>query len=168
MKSIISNTFLSQLLLLPLVLSSPVPKPPGTCSTSPHNVVDCIHKYKVEIVSNSSPDFQSAVHPFNTRLPWEPLAVTIPKTSTEVSIAVQCARIHKVKVAARSGGHSYGGYSIGGQDGSLVIDLLNFHDIKVDQKTGVATVGPAVRVGNLATTLYENGKRGLAFGTCPG
>jgi len=156
--------------LLPLVLSSPIPHSAGdhgTCSSKPHNVVDCIHKYKVEIVTNSSPEFQSAVHPFNTRVPFEPLAVTIPKTASEVSIAVQCARIYKVKVAARSGGHSYGGYNLGGKDGSLVIDLLNFHQIKVNEDTGVAEVGPAARVGNLATELYKYG-RGLAFGTCPG
>ena len=156
------------LLLAQLGAASPAGKPPGTCSPRPHNVVDCISKQHVEIVTNTSADFSAAVHPFNTRVPWEPLAVTIPKNAKEVSIAVKCAKTYGVKVAARSGGHSYGGYDLGGRDGSLVIDLLNFYDISLDPTTNIASVGPAVRLGNLATELFKKGKRGIAFGTCPG
>ena len=161
-------TTFALILLAQLGAASPARGPPRTCSTRPHSVVDCISKKQVEIVTSTSEDFSAAVHPFNTRVPWEPLAVTIPKNSNEVSIAVKCAKKFGVKVAARSGGHSYGGYNLGGRDGSLVIDLLNFHDISLDPVTHIASVGPAVRLGNLATELFAQGKRGIAFGTCPG
>lgn len=156
------------LLLTRFSVASPVVNPPETCSTKPHEVVDCISKQHIEIVTDASPDFSAAVHPFNTRVPWKPLAVTIPKNAKEVSIAVKCAKGSSVKVAARSGGHSYGGYDLGGQDGSLVIDLLNFHDISLDPATNIVAVDPAVRLGNLATELFNKGRRGIAFGTCPG
>lgn len=41
------------------------------------------------------------------------------------------------------------------------------NSIAVDAN-GVAAVGSGVRLGNLALGLYNQGKRALPFGTCPG
>lgn len=58
-------------------------------------------------------------------------------------------------------------FSLGGQDGSMVIDLQAFNSISVGQ-SGVAQVGSGVRLGNMALGLYDQGKRALPHGVCPG
>lgn len=49
----------------------------------------------------------------------------------------------------------------------MVVDLENFQTITVDVN-GVAIVGAGVRLGNLALGLYNQAKRALPHGTCPG
>jgi FAD/FMN-containing dehydrogenase len=71
-------------------------------------------------------------------------------------------------VNPKSGGPSYAGHSLGGEDGHLVIDLKYFRDTKVDPMTNIATIGPGARLGNVALDLFAQGQRALAHGTCPG
>ena len=116
----------------------------------------------------SSPDFPALAKPYNLRLAYTPAVIVVPTTTKHVSDAVVCASQNGVKVQAKGGGHSYASYSSGGQNGSMVIDLENFHDISVDAK-GIAKVGGGVRLGNLALGIYNNDlKRALPHGTCPG
>lgn len=49
----------------------------------------------------------------------------------------------------------------------MMIDLQSFQNISVDAN-GLATVGGGVRLGNLATGIYNIAKRALPHGTCPG
>ena len=49
-----------------------------------------------------------------------------------------------------------------------MIFLESFQDIKLDDATGIATVGGGVRLGNLAQGIWDQGKRALSHGTCPG
>ena len=70
-------------------------------------------------------------------------------------------------VNARSGGHSYAGYGLGGVNGHLVIDLLKIKDIVVDQETGTAVVGAGNRLGDIALGLFDQGGRAIPHGTCP-
>ena len=78
-----------------------------------------------------------------------------PTTSAQVSQAIDCANKFNVKVATRSGGHSYSANGLGGADGSLVIDVKNFNRIVLNKATGIATVGAGARLGDIATELYE-------------
>ncbi|KAJ7483147.1 hypothetical protein FB451DRAFT_1393288 [Mycena latifolia] len=64
-----------------------------------------------------------------------PVAVTRPTTSEDVAKIVQCAVASAVKVQARSGGHSYGNYGIGGEDGAVVVDMMNFQQFTMDTST---------------------------------
>jgi hypothetical protein len=100
-------------------------------------------------------------------LAYKPAAIILPTTAQQVSDAVVCAGKNNLKVQARSGGHSYASFSTGGKDGSVVIDLQNFQTINVNS-AGVATVGGGVRLGNLATGIYNQAQRALPHGTCPG
>lgn len=50
----------------------------------------------------------------------------------------------------------------------MMIDLQGMHDINVDTATNIAKVGGGVRLGNLAQGIYDQGKRALPHGTCPG
>ncbi|KAF1997187.1 Glucooligosaccharide oxidase [Amniculicola lignicola CBS 123094] len=116
----------------------------------------------------NDPAYGDLTEPFNLRLQYKPIAIVIPTTNQHVQDAVVAAGKCGVKVQAKSGGHSYASFSSGGQDGSMMIDLQSFQEVTVDQNTGIATVGAGVRIGNLAQGIWDQGKRALPHGTCPG
>lgn len=113
-------------------------------------------------------NFKELARPYNRHFLYKPAAISVPNTPEDISKAVSCAGSNDVKVQARSGGHSYAAYSLGGQNGSLVIDLRNFQTVVVDEGTGVATVGAGVRLGTLASELFRQGERAVPHGTIPG
>ncbi|KAF8459293.1 hypothetical protein BDZ91DRAFT_777538 [Kalaharituber pfeilii] len=131
-------------------------------------LAECLDDYNVEGLTTVSSDWNSIIAPFNLRLPYKPVAVALPKTPAEVSIALKCAKKYGVKVQARGGGHSYGAMALGGQDGSFMIDMNRFNKIEIDPATQIVKVGAGVRLGNLALALYNAGGRALPHGVCPG
>ncbi|KAI5863319.1 putative glucooligosaccharide oxidase [Durotheca rogersii] len=110
----------------------------------------------------------SWVNRYNLDIPVEPIAVTRPQTAQDVSDFVKCAVTNDVKVQAKSGGHSYANYGLGGQDGELVIDLVNLQDFSIDRNTWRATIGGGTRLSKVSDLLHDNGKRAISHGTCPG
>ena len=56
-------------------------------------------------------------------------------------------------------------YGLGGQKGSLVIDLSGLDSITVDGDTAI--VGAGNRLGDVAEALYNNGQKAIPHGTCP-
>ncbi|KAM0299408.1 hypothetical protein HYE67_007744 [Fusarium culmorum] len=106
--------------------------------------------------------------PFNLEFPVVPAAVIRPQTVIQVAETVKCATKHGVKVQALSGGHSYGNYGLGGEDGAISIDLDNFKDFSMNNKTWYATFGAGMNLGELDEHLHANGRRAIAHGTCPG
>lgn len=137
--------------------------------TKAHTTLEeCLDAYTVTGLTPSDSSWSSTIAPYNLRLPWQPAGVAIPTTPEEVAAALSCAKKYKVKVQPRGGGHSYGAMSLGGKDGSLMIDMNRFNKIQLDNATKVAKVGAGVRLGNLATALYNQGGRALPHGTCPG
>ena len=90
-----------------------------------------------------------------------PLAVVQPLDAKDVSQVVQWAHKTGVHIVAKSGGHSYGGYST---TPGVVVDLSKLASVRV--VANQAVVGPAARLGNIYNTL---GAHGLAIpaGTCP-
>lgn len=144
-----------------------------------HAVVDCLEKYYGPTILTAADGqaFTEAIIPFNLRLHYTPALIVYPSNPIELADAVRCAsgshpgygKAHDsvLKVQARSGGHSYAAFGLGGRNGSMVIDLAKFKDIKVDSN-GVAAVGGGNKLGTLAEQLYAQGKRALPHGTCPG
>jgi FAD/FMN-containing dehydrogenase len=49
-----------------------------------------------------------------------------------------------------------------------VVDLQALQNIDLDETTGIAKVGGGVRLGNLAQGVWDQGKRAISHGTCPG
>ncbi|KAF2119173.1 hypothetical protein BDV96DRAFT_610934 [Lophiotrema nucula] len=131
-------------------------------------VSDCLGQNDVPVYWQSAPEFPELAEPFNTRLNYTPLVIVVPTTAKHVQDAVVCASHCGVKVQARGGGHSYASYSSGGKNGSMVINLEELHDVTLDTSTNIAKVGGGVRLGNLAQKIYDQGKRALPHGTCPG
>ncbi|CAG8619718.1 11470_t:CDS:2, partial [Acaulospora colombiana] len=110
---------------------------------------------------------RTAVKPYNWDIPITPVAVTRPVTTKQLSRVVQCASASGVKVQARSGGHSYANYCLGGESGALVIDMKNFQKFEMDTNNWFATFGSGTRLGDLTDRLYNHGARTIAHGTCP-
>lgn len=109
----------------------------------------------------------SHVKPYNLDIPVTPAAVTYPKTSEQVAAIVKCAVDNSLKVQPRCGGHSYANYGIGGQDGSIVVDLKNFQQFSMDKTSWQATIGGGTLLSDVTKRLHDNGKRAMAHGTCP-
>ena len=81
----------------------------------------------------------------------------------DVQLAVETAATSKLPIAARSGGHSYAGYSTPNQ--GLVVDLAKMTGVDV-RPDGTVLVGAGTRLIDLYTALAEAG-RCLPAGTCP-
>ncbi|KAJ7497965.1 hypothetical protein B0H11DRAFT_1998040 [Mycena galericulata] len=107
------------------------------------------------------------VKTYNTHIPITPAAVTRPTTADDISKIVQCAVASSVKVQARSGGHSYGNYGIGGEDNAVVVDMVNFQQFSMDNTTWQATIGAGTLLADVTTRLHDAGGRAIAHGTCP-
>jgi FAD/FMN-containing dehydrogenase len=116
----------------------------------------------------SDPFYQlSHVKPYNLDVPKTPAAVTYPHTTSQIGRIVKCAVDHNLKVQARCGGHSYGNYCLGGTEGTIVVDMRNFQQFKMDTLTWQATIGGGTLLGEVTKRLHDNGKRAMAHGTCP-
>ncbi|MEV0464983.1 FAD-dependent oxidoreductase [Nocardia tengchongensis] len=97
---------------------------------------------------------------FDTRTP---AAVAQVANASDVQACVNAAASARIRVAARSGGHSYGGYST--PDNGLVVDLgaMNGVEVKPD---GTAIIGAGARLMDVYSTLAKAG-RCLPAGSCP-
>jgi hypothetical protein len=93
-----------------------------------------------------------------------PLAVLKARNAADVRAAVRWSARHGVKIAARSGGHSYAGYST--VDGGLVVDLSNLNGIAVSADRRTVQVGAGTRLIDMYSALA---RRGLTVpgGSCP-
>jgi hypothetical protein len=103
---------------------------------------------------------------FNLRQPSRrPAAVLRAADVADVAAGVRLARREGLRVAVRSGGHSWGAWSL--RDDTLLIDLAAFTSLSYDPGTGIVTAGPAVRGGlDLDPFLAVRG-RFFAGGHCP-
>ena len=93
-----------------------------------------------------------------------PRAVVFCQTPQDVAATVSFARRHGIPLAARSGGHSFGGYSA--PTGAIVADVSRMRQIRVAPDRRTAVLGPGVLNTDMYSTL---GPAGLAIpgGTCP-
>lgn len=92
-----------------------------------------------------------------------PLAVLSVAGVADVQAAVRFAREHDVPLAVRSGGHSYAGWSSGGNPRALVIDLRPLSAVRVNGSQ--ATLGAGVSLAVAYAGLADAG-RAIAGGSC--
>lgn len=122
----------------------------------------------LDAVRNDSTLFWEAAQGNNQRFHYHPVAVAYPIDAKQVSIVIKCASQNgNVQVTARSGGHSFAGFSSGGQDGALIVDLANMNQTITDGPNALAHLGPASLLGDVVKALWADGKRGMPHGTCP-
>ncbi len=131
-------------------------------------LVDCLAQAGVPVDASGSADYLLDATPFNLRLNYTPVAVAGVTTTKHIQDAVACARQLGIKANAKCGGHSYASFGLGGEDGHLIVELTRMNKVVLDNTTGIATAEGGTRLGHLATELYNQGKRAISHGTCPG
>jgi len=108
-------------------------------------------------------DYPQAAQSYNPRFDnHQPAAIARCTTVADVQRCVEVARNARMPIAARSGGHSYAGYS--SPDNGLVVDLGPMADVKVDGDKAV--IGGGARLMEVYATLANAG-RALPAGSCP-
>jgi FAD/FMN-containing dehydrogenase len=119
-----------------------------------------------EVLLPNSPQFGTAKQVFNTNYNGStPAAIVTPKSAADVQKAMAFAAANNLKVAPRSGGHSYIGASTA--NGAMVLDLRQLAgEANYDAATGQVTVTPATSLYTMHRTLAAAG-RGIPTGTCP-
>jgi len=118
------------------------------------------------LLPDNGAQFAAAKQVFNTNYNSSTPAAIVPvKSPADVQKAMAFAAAHKLKVAPRSGGHSYVGASTA--NGTMVLDLRQLPGgINYDAATGNVTVTPATTLYELHQALAAAG-RGIPTGTCP-
>lgn len=128
--------------------------------------VTCLDTAGVPYVDESSPDWADASTAYNLNVPVTPYAVVQAKTTEHIQDAVRCAVEGGLKVAAKSGGHSYASMGLGGEDGHLVIQLDQMYGVKVSDD-GTAVINAGSRMGYTTLELFDQGQRALSMGSGP-
>ncbi|KAI1131750.1 hypothetical protein F5Y10DRAFT_285684 [Nemania abortiva] len=145
-----------------------VPAPPG--------LQTCLNKVcagRSNCVRYSGTDnyryYTDWIRPWNLVHEVVPAAVVRPNSAEQVAAVVKCGAEHNVKVQAKSGGHSYANYGLGGRDGAISIDLENFQYVELDtaEDSWQARVGGGTRLGKVDDELNKK-RRSFAHGVCPG
>jgi FAD/FMN-containing dehydrogenase len=115
-----------------------------------------------DLIVRGSSGYAQARKLYNTRFDGaRPLAIAYCESATDVARAISWARTNHVPLTARSGGHSYGGYSTGP---GLVIDVSRMHAVTL--ANGIATVGAGAQLIDIYTALAQAG-RTIPGGSCP-
>jgi FAD/FMN-containing dehydrogenase len=108
--------------------------------------------------------YPEAARPYNAALaPRRPLAIVRAANADDVATCVRLAGGRGVPLAARSGGHSYEGWST--PDGGVVLDVSGLRGVRV-RSDGTAVVGSGARLTDVYTALAASG-RALPGGSCP-
>ncbi|KAK3366153.1 hypothetical protein B0T24DRAFT_414925 [Lasiosphaeria ovina] len=131
-------------------------------------LADCLSKSGVPTDALGTDDWKLDVAPYNLRLNFTPVGIAVPTTPKHVQDAVACAAKLGVKANAKCGGHSYGSFGLGGEDGHLTIEMDRMNKVVLDNTTGIATIEGGSRLGHVAWELYNQGNRAFSHGTCPG
>jgi FAD/FMN-containing dehydrogenase len=118
------------------------------------------------VIRPSSAEYGPAKNVFNTRFADStPAAVVTVRSTDDVQKAVEFAAKDSIKIAARSGGHSYIGASAA--NGAVIIDLRQLPGgITYDDGSGLATVPAGADLDSVQTTLAAHG-RSIPSGSCP-
>ncbi|QQQ73701.1 FAD-binding oxidoreductase [Saccharothrix sp. 6-C] len=108
--------------------------------------------------------YDTVRRPYNTVYAHRrPAAVALCADESDVARCLDFAARERIPVAARSGGHSYAGYSV--PENGLVIDLSALRAVRVDHR-GRAEVGAGTRMIDLYDELARTGRL-LPAGSCP-
>ncbi len=117
------------------------------------------------VIQRGSRGFAGAAHVYNERFDSVlPRAVARPVDAEDVRDAVRWLVQNRVSMRARSGGHSYAGYST--LSGGVVLDLRNLRRVRVDRRAGTATIGAGAQLIDVYSALARAGAT-VPAGSCP-
>ena len=107
------------------------------------------------VVYPGDPGWDDARKDFNQRFDVQPRAVVYCQDVTDVANAIRWAREHHVPLRARSGRHSYEGYSL--VENGLIVDVGDIDHVKVDRDAGMAQIGAGIYMLECSERLGEVG-----------
>jgi FAD/FMN-containing dehydrogenase len=117
------------------------------------------------VIKRGSPGFAPASEVYNelydSLLPDQ---IARPLDPTDVQAALRWLVEQNVPLRARSGGHSYAGYST--RAGGTVLDLRNLNTIEVDGSMRTATIGAGSQLIDVYSALSRAGVT-IPAGSCP-
>jgi FAD/FMN-containing dehydrogenase len=117
-----------------------------------------------DLVVRGSSGYAQARLLFDTRFDSiRPLAVAFCEGVEDIQRALRWARRYDVRIAARSGGHSYGGYSTAA--GGLLVDVGRMAGIRVNRASRTAAIGAGARLGGVYESLARAGVT-IPAGSC--
>ncbi|KAF9439144.1 hypothetical protein BGZ76_010737 [Entomortierella beljakovae] len=128
-------------------------------------LLTCLKPLGSKVLPPGTSDYTKQRYAFDLRYDFLPEVVVLAKSAADVQVAVKCAKAANVAVTPRSGGHSFEGYCVGGQNGALVLDLGALNTVNVEGST--AKVGAGIRLGKLYLDLFNQGGWAINAGTCP-
>jgi FAD/FMN-containing dehydrogenase len=117
-----------------------------------------------KLIRPGDPAYPTAKQLFDPRFDYlHPAAIAECRSASDVQQSIQFARNHGLPFTARSGGHSYAGYSSGS---GLVCDVGHLSSVSVNAAAKTATIGAGARLVDIYAVLAQHG---LAFagGSCP-
>ncbi len=117
-----------------------------------------------ELLLPDAAAFESNRKLFNTRFDAiRPAAVARCRTARDVRACLSFARRSDIPVHARSGRHSYAGWSTGP---GLVIDVSAMNQVRLPAGSTIATIGAGAKLIDIYDGLAAHG-RTLPGGSCP-
>ncbi len=147
--------------------TSPAPRQPSVPAgpaDSPIDFAALARKLSGRLVTPDQPGYDQARRSFNPLFDNRtPSAVAQCRRVEDVQACVSAAAAAGAPIAARSGGHSYAGYST--PNNALVVDLSGMSGVQVNAD-GTAVIGAGARLLDVYTALAGAG-RCLPAGSCP-
>ena len=92
---------------------------------------------------------------WNGMVAKSPALVVQPATAADVAAAVTFARVHKLLISVKGGGHNIAGTSMAA--GGLTLDMSRMHSITVDAQAKLAHVGPGCLLRDVDRATQEHG-----------
>lgn len=115
------------------------------------------------VVGRASAAYDGARRLYNTRFDaFRPLAVVYCASLGDVQKTVRWSRRHGIRLAARSGGHSYGGYS--SAPGGVIVDLSRLAAVSV-RPGGKAVIGAGAKLIDVYNGLWQH-RVAVPAGSC--
>src|SRR5438067_10439422 len=116
-----------------------------------------------DVVVPGNPSYARARVLYDTQFDGvHPHAVVFCESAVDVERTVTWARKHKLHLVPRSGGHSYGGYSV---SPGVVIDVSRIDRVALDGQRR-AVVGAGARLIDVYDGLWQH-RLTVPAGTCP-
>jgi FAD/FMN-containing dehydrogenase len=118
-----------------------------------------------DVVARGAAGYDAARLLRNTRFDGiRPLAVAYCESADDVARCIRWAERYDVRLAARSGGHSYGGYSTAA--GGLVVDVSRLRAVTVAADGRTATIGAGAQLGRVYERLWSARRVTIPAGSC--
>ncbi|KYF52005.1 hypothetical protein BE04_18530, partial [Sorangium cellulosum] len=116
------------------------------------------------VVLPGDPGYDDAREVQNARFSRSPRAIVFCQDAQDVVNAIKWATARGAEIRARSGRHSYEGFSV--VDDGLVIDVSDLRSVRVDRERGIAVIGAGADLITVYDALWQVGVT-LPAGSCP-